>query len=376
MFLTPLALMALSSVEAISQEPAPYDSTLKALTDFIMAGQGLSQESYPNEYTGIAEIVTYGQENKDAEKLEYLIKDISGDGVPELLVFNNNGYQEDHPYSEILLVYTLKDGKAIPIINGWSRNSFGFSEDKKFVNLGSNGATESFTRSFKLSSDAISRQYYETYFTAPVNKDSDEIGYFYGKTDSQDPQQATRLPDNDEEFIKQSDALANKRIVLKGERLINNVSKGENRELSFDVQDFTKQKNNLLEDASLMRFSQGEEEYDVTIKLSPNSDCQDFAFLRLEMQDVTPDGKPIFKKSKLFSKKKVLSGSPMFFTIDFLGSTPNWGFSCVDNAGKKQSFVLYQSGEDSSIGISKEKNKKGFISDRFFEQYSSYFKHL
>lgn len=78
----------------------------------------------------------------------YAYRDINDDGVDELFVCSN---------MEIASVYTIKDGRIINLINGWSRNNVYLCSDNTFYSFGSGGAACSLYTSYKMnaSGDAL-----------------------------------------------------------------------------------------------------------------------------------------------------------------------------------------------------------------------------
>ncbi|MBR5360095.1 MAG: hypothetical protein IK123_04310, partial [Lachnospiraceae bacterium] len=76
--------------------------------------------------TGLMEKVSYAEDDHLLYDIGYVMTDISGDGIPELII----GYDDDIQYDDldeqsyILSVYTVKNKEPFCVIEGWARNSY------------------------------------------------------------------------------------------------------------------------------------------------------------------------------------------------------------------------------------------------------------
>ena len=81
--------------------------------------------------------------NSDFEILGYMIKDLDGDGVDELLLGENSadGLGPDEGWDSIIYdLYTMQDGKVVHVFDGWERNRYYMCTDGTIANEGSGGA--------------------------------------------------------------------------------------------------------------------------------------------------------------------------------------------------------------------------------------------
>ncbi len=69
------------------------------------------------------------------ENTGYMIRDIDGNGIEELLILDIGG--------EVYKLFVLSNGKPVQILQGWARNTIYLSCDGGFVNHGSDGAAYS-----------------------------------------------------------------------------------------------------------------------------------------------------------------------------------------------------------------------------------------
>lgn len=81
--------------------------------------------------------------SRDYERLGYLIEDIDGNGIDEL-IFGANGTEPDDAWDSIIYdIYTISDGELVHVLNGWERNRYYFCENGMIANEGSSGAANS-----------------------------------------------------------------------------------------------------------------------------------------------------------------------------------------------------------------------------------------
>ena len=79
----------------------------------------------------------------DYEVLGYLIEDLDGDGIDEL-IFGGNVTEPDAAWDGIIYdIYTISDGELIHVLDGWERNRYFLCENGMIANEGSSGAADS-----------------------------------------------------------------------------------------------------------------------------------------------------------------------------------------------------------------------------------------
>ncbi|MEA4813355.1 MAG: hypothetical protein VB112_00395 [Oscillospiraceae bacterium] len=80
----------------------------------------------------------------DYETLGYLIKDIDGNGVDELIFGANTDGWDDGSWDGVVYdVYTIVNGEAVHVLDGWERNRYYLCENGCIANEGSSSAFES-----------------------------------------------------------------------------------------------------------------------------------------------------------------------------------------------------------------------------------------
>ena len=87
------------------------------------------------------------------EKIGYVLKDISGDEVPELLIGSFEKDDNAYTNNEIYLIYTLQGEKPEIVLYGWNRNAYSLKDDNSLFYQGSSGAAMSAFGIYHISND-------------------------------------------------------------------------------------------------------------------------------------------------------------------------------------------------------------------------------
>ena len=122
----------------------------------------------------------------------YLIKDLSDDGVPELVVGSLREYG-----GEVYALYTLVGSESEPelVLEGWSQNSYIYVNayvggSSCFYNRSSNSAAESSQGVFTLSRNGRELNWRRFYFTYAEDGDLDNVTLYTNTTGSWDPEES------------------------------------------------------------------------------------------------------------------------------------------------------------------------------------------
>ena len=115
------------------------------------------------------------------EKIGYVLKDISGDEVPELLIGAFEKDDDAYTNNEIYLIYTLQGEKPEIVLYGWNRNAYSLKDDNSLFYQGSSGAAMSAFGIYHISNDGES-VCNDFYFTYPNDNDPSVIELFHNTT--------------------------------------------------------------------------------------------------------------------------------------------------------------------------------------------------
>ncbi|MBQ6902953.1 MAG: zinc ribbon domain-containing protein [Lachnospiraceae bacterium] len=150
--------------------------------------------------SGLMERLMYPGDRNLMESIGYLMEDISGDGIPELLIGETVDYEYDDKGERSFLfkAYTCRDGELVQIFEGWGRSSYQWTGDNGFYYYGSGGASNSLFGRAHLRKDGTELIWDEVYLTEEVFPDG--LGIFYNTTGSWDAADSEKLDISQNEF--------------------------------------------------------------------------------------------------------------------------------------------------------------------------------
>jgi len=96
--------------------------------------------------------------------LGYAVKDINGDGIPELLLLENDSWGNPGEPA-INSLFTLKDGKPVNIGQYWSRHRGHLAADGTIYTVGSSSAWSTYLDSYALEPGAAELTHLTEYYT-------------------------------------------------------------------------------------------------------------------------------------------------------------------------------------------------------------------
>ena len=124
------------------------------------------------------------------DEMGYLIEDLSGDGVPELVIGELSG--------PVNALYTLVGGTPYLVFEGWYRNMFLSMGSGYFYNYASNGASSTGSGIFRLTKDGTKLTCESFLFTAPDGKNSTAV--YSNATGSWDPAASKKTKMTEDDF--------------------------------------------------------------------------------------------------------------------------------------------------------------------------------
>lgn len=129
-----------SQMQGQLPDAAPLSITGYAVYDALIA-EAKSVLEDRDKYTG-EHFSSVFYDNWDYETLGYLLRDLDGDGVEELIFGENSGVLEG--WNGIIYdLYTIVDGKLVHILDGWERNRYYLCENGCIANESESSAFES-----------------------------------------------------------------------------------------------------------------------------------------------------------------------------------------------------------------------------------------
>lgn len=129
-------------------------------------------------YVGAKEIAKGSEHGEGLNRIGYIIEDISGDGIPELIIGEINHASQNRD-SRILLLYTSVNDEAHHILSGWARSRYFLLDDGMLYHAGSSGAQYSTRSISQLSEDGTTIKTLEEYSTFIDEGGATRFGNFY-----------------------------------------------------------------------------------------------------------------------------------------------------------------------------------------------------
>lgn len=337
---------------------ALYAPALDEICDVLYNGfREDAAYSYANN--GILEMSGWMGTDALLAAVGYRIEDLSGDGVPELLVGMVPG-DSPQPWEKDVVLggFTYKDGEIVTFLDGWARNSYQWLGGGRFYNMGSNGAASSVFGEFVLSPDGTSLSCEDFYFTDLKSTDEADIVYYHNTTGVWDTDASEELAVSDDDFltIMQSYEARTQRLELTpfsaceyaGSALRQTDCKVRASYWEDAGVDLA-----ACEDASayLAGFYPAGTEFETTVVFRAEEAVSDFKLLALALRDVDADGNAVYDIDEIFCLSTLRPDAPLAVPMSFPGDIPSGGFSYTDTDGTLRRFTVSVSGMDGSLVV-------------------------
>ncbi|MBR6257896.1 MAG: hypothetical protein IKR23_11000 [Lachnospiraceae bacterium] len=190
-----------------------YAPVLQENLDAIQNGYDYDKE-YDYISNGMLEKIMYSDKDVLLDSIGYAIVDVTGDGIPELLIGENAAFDEmdDKESSYIYAGFTCLDGEPVWMIEGWARNSIRWMGDGKFFNFGSSGASHSSFGEFHMNNDGTVMIWDDFYFT---DEKASDLAYYHNNEGIPDPDISEELNISGVDFWKIADDFKMQKIAFK-----------------------------------------------------------------------------------------------------------------------------------------------------------------
>lgn len=199
------------------------------------------------EYSALNEPLT-GKKSAECALFHfgYALHDIDGNGVDELIFAYDAGYGG----SDISLIYTMQNEKAVWLIGGWSRCRVTLGEDGFIYNMGSSGAADSIYAVYAIEEDESSLKVRDYYFSGGW----DDENWYHNTTGNNDKAESEILRGEEawEQFDEEFDQKTN--INLELEYLIDYENEGNEAEIFNAVEDMSRKLEEELENNELTEY--------------------------------------------------------------------------------------------------------------------------
>lgn len=339
---------AAGSTQAGPDYNAVYDPVLKGFYDFI-SGRS-SGDTLKEGVVGIREGVLGLSPAEALDAVGYAIQDISGDGIPELLIGRIRPRDSGvGPGNDIYAVYTCRDGRPVGSFEGWTRNNYQYMGKGRFFHQGSGGAMYSIFGTYAMVKDGTSLSCTDCYFTWEKDPGMTELAFYHNRSGEVDKKVSEEMDITREKFWKLCDDFARKtqKIALSPfSRYKKPTAPGASAVSGPQVR-VEWAKDGLAAYSSYESFIASRTEPTVKVLFTSPAGVRDFRVLALT--PVEQNGKITFSVEERYLLKNLTPERPLVVTMTFYGDIPNNGISYIDGIGRTKRFAVGMSGEDGSL---------------------------
>lgn len=299
-------------------------------------------------FSSLAEVKQFNGVQKAGDIIGYTMQDISGDGVPELILGYADQKQGQGAYSsDIYAIYTLVDGKPQLKFEAWFKDRLRLLKGNELFVQGTSGAAESYTGRFAL--EGTKKKCLDFFFTKPDEQNPGQIIVYHNQNGASDPKQSEKssvtleeLGDMGSDFSFESlEFLPLKNYPQQG---MKGLAK---KHISIEWQ-----KNSRLDLAKAERFSAPNADSAAKVVLLSDEPLHNFKVLGLELANIDESGKVSYNVKDLYTKDRLQAKAPFVLTLTTFEFTPYTGISFEDDLGRVRQFAIGQSGMDGSVTLS------------------------
>lgn len=323
---------------------ARYDELVERFYALVVDPYGFTDIAEYGELGVIESARSAGDGALDA--LGYTIEDISGDGVPELVVGTLPEFG-----GQTNAVYTLVDGQPQFVLEGWYRSSYVYMGDGHFFYYGSSSAAETGQGVFYLTKDGTALECESFLFTSP-NSD-DDLDVYYNETGSWDTTESEKSDMTAEEFWALDPAGSGLPLTsfhdyaalrFGGAKALD--------EAPVQVQWGELQVPGLTD---YEKFVADDGEYSAEVLFTTERTVADFELVALTIGEVYDDGTVSYLTEPLYSMDVLTPEHPLVVRMSFPGDSPAYGISYTDEDGAIHRLTLEISGEDGTLLLTETK---------------------
>ena len=338
--LTALAACLICPAAAEAQDyEAVYAPVLASVADLLSCETPDDHIVGPGE-TGVREN-RIGTAAEDALwKVGYAIRDLSGDGIPELIIAQVETQEGMVSFGKrILAIYTCFGNSPSLLVEGWGRNRYYLLPDGSILNEGSSGAAYSCLGIFRLSTNGDLLEWLDFYFT---DVQGEEIVTYYNQAGIWDASyEGNQLVDVDFWRLWEIMEADQEELTLTAFYYYQTENPG-----SIVVPQWYSE--GVLEDVEQVTLS--DSAYSTKIALCAyNGAVTDLQLLFLELAEEAQEDSIAFRETAVKAIPTLEPGKPLVVQLEFGCAIPNFGIRYTDNSGITKTYSVMQSGMDGSL---------------------------
>lgn len=285
----------------------------------------------------------------------YAERDISGDGIPELLIGSAGG---NGAGDVLYAVYTAVEGAPHLSFEGRSRNCFRWMGSDRIYYSGSSGAAYSAFGIYTLSHDGRALSAQDFYFTNEKGGDPAAIGFFHNTSGAWDIAASEELTVTAEEFWKIDDKLREQLVPLDLTPFTGYQYSGVAAEREPVYVRWAEEAPEITE---YDIFVADEAEGRADVLFTAGYPAADFKLLALELEDVDENGRVVFRVRTLYERDALTPARALLVRMTDFGTIPHYGMSYTDASGVTRRFAVIQSGMDGSLLLDEAGDTLAFI---------------
>lgn len=322
------------TIQEVVEYEEIYSSLLKDYAQLLLSGEAENPLVVDGGVAIQSIYSIFGRDEAPAQ-VGYRIEDVSGDGIPELLIGDVQSMENGLGYgSQLYAVYTCKEQEPALSFCGYERNSYQFLGNGRVLNQGSSGAAYSCFGTFHLSTDGTELVCEDFYFTSPKDDSFEEIGCYHDTTDEWEIEKAEEV--SEDSFWDLENTLQEKVQML-------------------ELMPFSE----YIEMQGMETYNAEESNADTEVYVDWNSDStvifyadatvDDFKVLSLSLEEVDENGKYTFLVEQEKNYGTIVPDEPLVLNMEMIGTIPNNGISYVNSRGETKTFAIETSGYDGSL---------------------------
>lgn len=311
-----------------------YSSLIKDYAQLLLSGEAENPLVVDGGVAVQSIYSIFGQDEAPAQ-VGYRIEDLSGDGIPELLIGDVQSMENGIGYGSLLYaVYTCKEQEPVLSFCGYERSSYQFLGNGRVLNQGSSGAAYSCFGTFHLSTDGTELVCEDFYFTSPKDDSFAEIGCYHDTTDEWEIERAEEV--SEDAFWDLENTLLQQIQMLE----------------FMPFSEYIEMQGTEISDVE-------EPETDTEVYVGWNSDStiifyadaivEDFKILSLSLETVDENGKCTFLVEEERCYGTLVPRAPLILGLEMIGTIPNNGISYINSRGETKTYAIEVSGYDGSL---------------------------
>ena len=364
-------VLALGAFAACGKEPAKpteaQDSTSSEITEESTAEQEAEDIDYDDVYADVLDSFSRLIDSDETEfegvagvrealnagkTVGYEIRDISGDGIPELIIGATvENAETEKKSTEIYAAYTCLNGKPFFAFEGSARSCYKLTANGELFYYGSEGAMSTSFGLFVPAQDGATLNCREFRFSKENESNPANCDYYYNTDGSYDTEKSEKISVTADEFnemMLKLEAETTEEQLTALEWKLNEDPNAYDDETPARVTAAYVSESGA-EIAGCREFMAEQTDYTVKVVLRTDKRITALKLLKLTYQNVDENGKVVFSTEELYKQDVFTPDEPLVAGISFPGAVPAYGISYIDADGTLKCLSFMMSGDDGSI---------------------------